>query len=203
MTKFKCMLSAILLFSGTAVFAQESTATPVVPVAPVAPATPEAPVAPATSEAPSAPVASVAPTVPEVSGATAGAIAQPKMVEVAPEISAAIGSPAPGKALVVFFRPSAFVGSMIGFIVREEGVELGKLRNGNYFTLQAEPGKHAYVVHSEAKDVTMLELEEGETYFLEGELNMGILAGRPNLSPSDLISFSAAFKKLKPSKPLK
>jgi uncharacterized cupin superfamily protein len=68
--------------------------------------------------------------------------------------------------------------------------------------LQVTPGKHDYVVHGEAKDVTTIEAEEGETYFLSGEVNMSFMAGRPNLSPSDLEGFKAAFKKLKPSKPL-
>ncbi len=118
------------------------------------------------------------------------------------EISAAIGTPEAGKALVVFFRPSAFKGAAIGFIVREGETELGKLRSGNYFTLQVAPGKHDYTVHSEAKDITTIEAEEGETYFLSGEINMGFMAGRPNLSPSDINAFRTAFKKLKPSKPL-
>lgn len=185
MIKFNYVVATFLLLSVTTVFAQDTT-TAVMS-------------APATHEAPAAPEASV---LSEASDVAVDANTQIKIVEVAPEITAAIGSPEPGKALVVFFRPSAFVGSMIGFKVREGDVELGKLRNGNYFTLQVEPGKHSYVVHSEAKDETTLELEEGETYFLAGEINMGIMAGRPNLSPSDIIAFSAAFKKLKPSKPL-
>jgi hypothetical protein len=118
------------------------------------------------------------------------------------EASAAIGAPEAGKALVVFFRPSAFKGGAINFIVREGETELGKLKNANYFTAQVMPGKHDYTVHSEAKDVTTIEAEAGETYFLSGEINMGFMAGRPNLSPSDLEAFKAAFKKLKPSKPL-
>lgn len=128
--------------------------------------------------------------------------AAPVVAEAPDAATAAIGTPEPGKALVVFFRPSAFKGAAIGFIVREGETELGKLRNANFFTLQVEPGKHEYTVHSEAKDVTTIEAEEGETYFLSGEINMGFMAGRPNLSPSDLTAFRAAFPKLKPSKPL-
>ena len=123
-------------------------------------------------------------------------------VTAADEASAAIGAPEAGKALVVFFRPSAFKGGAISFIVREGETELGKLKNANYFTAQVTPGKHDYTVHSEAKDVTTIEAEAGETYFLSGEINMGFMAGRPNLSPSDLEAFKTAFKKLKPSKPL-
>lgn len=118
------------------------------------------------------------------------------------KVLAAIGKPAAGKALVVFFRPSKFVGSAIGFKVRENEVELGKLRNGNYFTLEVEPGPHAYVVHSEAKDVTNIEAESGETYFLSASIGMGFIAGRPNLSPSDVSAFGAVVDKLKKSKPL-
>ncbi len=113
------------------------------------------------------------------------------------KVAAAIGTPPEGKAHIVFFRPSKFVGSAIGFKVRENEVELGKLRNGNYFVLAVEPGAHAYVVHSEAKDVTNIEAEAGETYFLSASISMGVLAGRPNLSPSDATAFEAALGKLK------
>lgn len=118
------------------------------------------------------------------------------------EITDKVGLPEPGKALVVFFRPKKFMGAAIGFKVRENDVELGKLRNGNFFVLQVEPGKHTYVVHSETKDITPIEAEDGETYFMMGEMTMGIMAGRPNLSPSTAVNFQAEVSKLKPSKPL-
>lgn len=114
----------------------------------------------------------------------------------------AVGTPAEGKALVVFFRPSKFAGAAISFKVRENDVELGQLKSGNYFTQQVEPGAHAYVVHSEAKDITNLEFEAGETYFVAASISMGFMAGRPNLSPSDASAFEAALPKLKKSKPL-
>ena len=119
------------------------------------------------------------------------------------EITDKVGVPESGKALVVFFRPKKFMGAAIGFKVRENDVELGKLRNGNFFALQVEPGKHSYVVHSESKDITPIEAEDGETYFMMGEITMGIMAGRPNLSPSTAVNFQAEVSKLKPSKPLK
>jgi Protein of unknown function (DUF2846) len=117
-------------------------------------------------------------------------------------VSVAIGAPEAGKALVVFFRPSAFKGGAINFKVRENDVEMGRLRSGNYFTLQVAPGKHEYVVHAENKDVTAIEAEEGETYFIAGEVNFGFMSGRPNLAPSNIDAFKAAFPKLKKSKPL-
>lgn len=113
-----------------------------------------------------------------------------------------IGAVPEGKGQIVFFRPSKFAGAAVGFIVREGETELGKLRSGNYFVAAVEPGTHQYTVHSEAKDVLTMEVEAGETYFVQGSITMGMMTGRPNLSPSDRAAFDAAASKLKPSKPL-
>jgi hypothetical protein len=52
-------------------------------------------------------------------------------------------------------------------------------------------------VHSEAKDVLTIEVEAGETYYVKGTIGAGILAGRPNLSPSDAATFEGLKAKLK------
>jgi hypothetical protein len=107
-------------------------------------------------------------------------------------------APAPAdKGQIVFFRPSKMVGAALGFKVRENETELGKLRNGKYFVIQVEPGAHAYNMHGETKDVLNMEIEAGETYYVSASVGMGIIAGRPNLSPSDEAAFLAASKKLK------
>jgi len=104
------------------------------------------------------------------------------------------------KAQIVFFRESKFVGGAIGFKVREGENELGKLRSGKYFVANVEPGKHEYNVHGETKDVLTIEVEAGETYYVLGSLGMGIVAGRPNLSPSDEATFLSMSGKLKLAK---
>lgn len=111
--------------------------------------------------------------------------------------SGLVGAPPEGKGQIVFFRPSKFVGSAIGFKVREGTTELGKLRSGKYFVAPVEPGTHEYTVHSETKDVLTLEVEAGETYYVQGTITMGVLAGRPNLSPSDATTFDGMSAKLK------
>ncbi|MCC2637083.1 MAG: hypothetical protein K0Q68_802 [Moraxellaceae bacterium] len=110
-----------------------------------------------------------------------------------------IGQPAAGKGQIVFFRPKKLMGAVFGFKVREEKQELGVMHNGTYFVLDAEPGKHSYVVHSEAKDVLTLEVEAGEVYYVQGTINMGFMAGRPNLSPSTAAAFEAEKSKLEVS----
>ncbi|WP_363796437.1 DUF2846 domain-containing protein [Lysobacter firmicutimachus] len=130
--------------------------------------------------------------------APAAASAPAPIAYAAPTVSSGrIAPPPAGKGQVVFFRPSNFVGGMIGFKVREGKTELGKLRSGKYFVAAVEPGAHEYVVHSEAKDVLNLEVEAGETYYVQGSITMGLLVGRPNLSPSDRAAFEAVADKLK------
>lgn len=115
--------------------------------------------------------------------------------------AAATGIPAPSGdyANVVFFRESKFVGAMVSFKVREGEQELGKLSNGTYFVAQVSPGAHAYTVHSEAKDVLNLEVERGQTYYVQGSVSMGVMVGRPNLAPSDAGTFASMQAKLKDS----
>ena len=138
-------------------------------------------------------------------------LAGPAIVQASEEATApaadatAAPVPAGGEATIVFFRPKKMVGAIIGFKVREEstdGKELGKLRNGTYFEVKAAPGTHRYVVHSEAKDVLTMEVEAGETYYVQGSLGMGVMSGRPNLAPSDKSTFESMKDKLKVAPPL-
>ncbi len=108
-----------------------------------------------------------------------------------------IPPPADGKGQVVFFREKKFVGAAMSYKVREGESELGKLGNGSYIVLSVEPGTHQYHMQGETKDVLTLEVEAGETYYVKGGISMGVLAGRPNLSPSDQASFEALAPKLK------
>jgi hypothetical protein len=110
---------------------------------------------------------------------------------------AMIGAPQPGKGQIVFFRPAKFAGAMIGFKVREGETVLGQLNPGKYFVASVEPGAHQYTVHSEAKDVVNLEVEAGETLYVQGTITMGLMVGRPNLAPSTQAEFDAVAKKLK------
>ena len=131
----------------------------------------------------------------------AAAQAQPAAPAEAPAAAAAssalIPAPQAGKGQVVFFREKKFVGAAMSYKVREGEAELGKLSNGSYLVLEVEPGTHQYYMQGETKDVLTLEVEAGETYYVQGGISMGVLAGRPNLSPSDQAAFEAMAPKLK------
>lgn len=144
-----------------------------------------------------------APEAPAPAAATPAAAPEAAASAPAPsEPAAAAPADGAGTGTIVFFRPSKFVGAAVGFKVREGTTELGKLRNGKYFVLHVKPGTHEYVVHSETKDTLVLEVEAGQTYYVQGTLGMGVVAGRPNLSPSDQGTFEAIKAKLKEVAPL-
>jgi hypothetical protein len=170
-------------------------AAPTEPAAPVAPAEPAA--APAAAE-PSAPVAAPAAAEPAAPAAPAAPVAQVASAD--PVAPGEIGQPPAGYGQIVFFRPGKFVGMAVSFKVREAGKELGLMKNGSYFVIAATPGRHEYEVHSEAKDILPVEVEAGEVYYVSGSLSMGVMVGRPNLTPSDAAAFEAVRAKLKPSK---
>lgn len=100
-----------------------------------------------------------------------------------PEVPIAIPAPPAGKGQVVFFRNSA-MGLAVSCAVNENGAKVSSLPPGQYFVLVAEPGKHSYMVSSEAKDVLTLEVEPDETQFAICKIKMGIMAGRPTLIPA-------------------
>jgi hypothetical protein len=115
----------------------------------------------------------------------------------APSATLAADAASSGGGTVVFFREKKFAGSAIRYKVRENGTELCKLASGTYCSIQVPVGKHAYEVHSEAKDVLNLEVESGETYYVIGGISMGFMAGHPNLSPSTKETFDGMKDKLK------
>lgn len=196
--KLSSSLKTLLLASSlltTAAFAQEQAATE-------APATDAAPAADAAAAADVAPVAEAAAT--NASAEAAAPVADAAAVQEAapaapasalsPAVLAAVGTPSAGKALVVFYRPNKFAGGAVGIKIRENETDIVKLQSGQYLVLEAEPGAHAYTVKE--KDVTNIETEAGETYFLVGTISMGMMSGKGNLAPSDAAGFEKVLKKL-------
>lgn len=106
-----------------------------------------------------------------------------------------ISAPPEGKGQVVFFRPSRFVGAALSFTVRESEQDLGRLPNARYFVHVAEPGIHEYEIGR--NDTMRMEIEPGETYYAIQSTQMGIVAGRAVLSPSDQAAFEQALPRMR------
>ncbi len=113
------------------------------------------------------------------------------------KVAPAVAAPAAGKGQVVFYRPNG-MGPLIRCTVRENGKMIARVGNGKYYVMATEPGAHAYTAKTESTDTVRVEVEPDETTYVKCKISMGIMAGRPNLSPSDAAEFAKLGKKLKP-----
>ena len=111
--------------------------------------------------------------------------------------------PPAGEGQVVFFRRKSLLGTGQWFNVRENGAALGKLTNGAYFVQPAGPGQHTYTAKTEPelKDHLRIEIDAGETYFVEGALTKGVVIGTADISPSSRAAFESAAADLKLAPP--
>ncbi len=112
-----------------------------------------------------------------------------------------VAPPPAGKGQVVFFRK----GSMFGFPywtnVRENGQSFGKLTNGVWFTAVVDPGAHQFDTSVLGKDSIKLQVDPGETYYVEGKIAMQIVGYTIVMAPSDEATFAKAKKGLKMAPP--
>ena len=142
-------------------------------------------------------------------GAEAAQTPAPATEAPAPEAPAA-GAISPGKGRIFFFRPSRLTGGLYTYHIVEvgddgkpnkESPELGDLPNGGAFSFEAEPGVHSYNITgpmavNTAEDRLRMEVEPGETYYVEQTVRIGMVTGGFRLVPADEARFKASKVKL-------
>lgn len=110
-----------------------------------------------------------------------------------------IPAPPEGKGQIVFYRTGG-QGALLGCAVFDLGAseKLSSLGAGRYFVLVSEPGPRSFTVKSlETKDVLALEVEPDETQFVRCRIEMGLIAGRAGIAPSNESEFRKKYKKPK------
>jgi hypothetical protein len=165
-----------------------------------APATP----AQAAAASSAAPEAAPAPPAPAAEAGPAGASPAPASMAQAPVVAnpahGLLSPPPAGKGQVVFFRNRSMYGGAVWYAVKENSHKLGDLSSGAFFVLPEDPGAHVFTAATENKDTLRMEVEAGETYYVRGTVQMGILVGEASIAPSDEDSFEKAFRHLHPAK---
>lgn len=91
-------------------------------------------------------------------------------------------APPTGKGLVVFYRPSAFAGGAIRFNVNHAEGSLGQLTNGTVLQKVVEPGPATFWAQAISQDSITINVSAGQTYYVRGDVRMGIYAGRPQFT---------------------
>lgn len=167
MKNLKTITTALILSFGAVTAVQAQTA----------PMTPPA-------EVPSAPAAAQAPTTPE---------ATPTPV---PQAAPAPAAEQPGK--IIFFRPGRLTGGVYTYHVVTVGADgnsdansprVCSLPNGRYCVYEAAPGVYNFNIRGPMavnldQDRIRLEIEPGQTYYIEQTVRMGLITGGFRLVPS-------------------
>jgi len=91
-------------------------------------------------------------------------------------------SPDPGKALLVFLRPSSY-GGVVQATVYDDTTYIGTVSANTKMAYQATPGEHMFMVVGESGDFMQAELAEGKTYYARVAARMGVWKARFSLIP--------------------
>jgi hypothetical protein len=128
--------------------------------------------------------------------ALVGAPAMAKGDEKAPT-AITLPAPKPGMGQIVFFRPGG-MGSAVKCTIREGGKMVGRVSGNRYWVVDAAAGTHTFTTKSEATDTVNVQVEPDETTYVKCKISMGIMVGRPNLSPSNEEEWTKSMPKMKP-----
>jgi len=100
----------------------------------------------------------------------------------APVSEANLPEAQPDKALFVFYRLDAFKGKAIRFTINHPEGTLGQLLSGTYLYKFLDPGEHTFWSQALSQDSISINVEAGDTYFIKGDVKIGVLAGRPQFT---------------------
>jgi hypothetical protein len=92
----------------------------------------------------------------------------------------------PGKATVVFLRPSSFGGAIQASVYdthAQDDTFIGIVSAGNKLAYAAEPGDHLFMVMAENADFMIAHLEAGKTYYVDVRARPGLWKARFSLLP--------------------
>ena len=101
------------------------------------------------------------------------------------------------KGLVMFYRNSAFKGGAIRFNLNHAEGGLGQLLSGTYLYRYLEPGQHTFWSQAISQDSITLDMEAGKIYYVRGDVQMGVFAGRPRFTQVSESEALAELEKLK------
>src|SRR5882724_11563633 len=111
--------------------------------------------------------------------------------------------PAPGQptqvqaASLVIFREGHFTGSGLKPSIYVDGKEVARIKNGSYFTMQIEPGKHDLSSSAKHESPLPLEIKPGETSYVQMIVVTGTWRGAGRLVPVPNDDGKIAVSKLK------
>jgi hypothetical protein len=74
------------------------------------------------------------------------------------------------------------IGGAISYTVQAGNEKIVYLKRGGYYPYFANPGETEFWASTEAKTSVTQMIEAGKTYYLQGGIGIGLVAGRPKLN---------------------
>lgn len=99
-----------------------------------------------------------------------------------PVFSVDVPEAKPDEALIVFYRVKKFAGAGIPVGVHYSGGSVGTLSNGASFHKYFNPGEYTFWSKVITESSVTLNVTAGETYYIRGDVTMGLVVGRPKLT---------------------
>ena len=88
-------------------------------------------------------------------------------------------------ATVYFYRPHNSAGTAVGVDIKDNGIDIGTLQDGNYFVYHTNPGQHALTATTDTASTQNFKLEAGAIYYMEA----GVVPQQYLLQPSISVVF--------------
>ena len=107
-----------------------------------------------------------------------------QVVKAGPASSVPVVAPRPprDRALVFFYRETAFQANWFGYRIADGDQTVGSVRAGTFLPYLATPGEHTFQVRLVAGTRTTLTLRGGHVYYLRADESYEVLYERPRLS---------------------
>jgi hypothetical protein len=75
--------------------------------------------------------------------------------------------PSANLATVYFYRPHNSAGTAVGVDIKDNGIDIGTLQDGNYFVYHTSPGQHALTATTDTASTQNFTLQAGAIYYVE------------------------------------
>jgi hypothetical protein len=99
--------------------------------------------------------------------------------------SPTVSGPSPNLATVYFYRPHSSPGAAVGVDIKDNGIDIGTLQDGNYFVYHTNPGQHALTATTDTASTQNFNLQAGAIYYMEA----GVIPRQHLFQPSLTVVF--------------
>jgi hypothetical protein len=96
--------------------------------------------------------------------------------------SSTVSDPSANLATVYLYRPNNSPGAAVGVDIKDNGIDIGTLQDGNYFVYHTNPGLHALTATTDTASTQSFNLQAGAIYYIEAGVVPRQYLFQPSLS---------------------